>query len=92
MLKFAEAVVALYGALKERDQCTACGGQGYSYVWLGDEEGEVAADPCECSLIAEFALEHYQRQAEAALRRYAQGKDIEPDPEIIFDSLFGNVR
>lgn len=47
----------LYAALKHRDRCEGCGGQGWTWVDVG---GEAEADPCSCTWEANEMLEKYK--------------------------------
>lgn len=98
-MKYAETVVALYEALKARDQCVSCGGKGFDYVWVGDDEsGSCDAEPCQCSEIAVYVLERYLPQRKDALERFVLERGIDPDEaegpdgaDFLFDLLFSKV-
>lgn len=93
MIKLAETTVALYCALQERNNCVECNGSGVSWVRT---DGSVSAEPCECKMIAEHALRHYQVQYKLAIERYFAERDIRPSMamvghENLMMRLFGDV-
>lgn len=95
MIKLAEATAALYCALQERNHCEVCNGSGVNWVRTGDD-GCVDAELCECAMIAKQALERYQPQYEAAIRRYFAEREITPSEammghENLVMRLFGDV-
>ena len=47
------AIIDLHDALWDRDQCADCGGQGWTYIHIGEE---VEKETCACASQAEYTL------------------------------------
>ena len=77
MIKFAEAIVALYNALQTRNVCPFCSGSGVHWTLINEDEAEY--EPCECMDIAFQVLEQYEPQYRAAIDRFLRERGYDLD-------------
>ena len=52
------AIIDLYKALWDRDQCADCGGQGWTYIHIGEE---IEKETCDCATGAEYAIAKHDK-------------------------------